>query len=312
MSAFGSAARRPLASLALFLLLAAAPAVGGETIVDSFEEDTIDTSVWNPFQAPSERVSIDQEMAAFGRASLAIRVEPSDDGRFCRRGCQRIELREANEIQLPAGTEVWYAFSFRLDGDVPRIGSTRWVIGQWKQETAGFDPSPFLAQRFDNGVLHLTVQDGRCRSLIATAGGDHSATHVLQQAFARPPAGMMGLLGLPASRATTLCATDVEVAEGEGGLLPDPYRTWVRMVYRLRAARDGGGLVEAYADGRLVALAEGSIGYPTRHGARQYFKIGHYRDAMPGVATLHLDCFVRAFDRAEAFDTARCGPPAPP
>ena len=44
--------------------------------------------------------------------------------------------------------------------------SVRWVIAQWKQEPvspAYKDPSPVLAQRFDDGVLHVTVQDEDCR-----------------------------------------------------------------------------------------------------------------------------------------------------
>ena len=43
----------------------------------------------------------------------------------------------------------------------------RWVTAQWKQEPIsaryddefkkGWGPSPFLAQRYDDGVLHVTV-----------------------------------------------------------------------------------------------------------------------------------------------------------
>jgi hypothetical protein len=298
--------------LAAAVVAGSLPARAGDTIVDSFEDGSIDTRIWNLFQAPPERVWIDRDHHAFGRASLAIQVEPSDDGRFCRKGCQRIEVREANAIQLPSGTDVWYAFSFKLDGHVPRLGSTRWVVGQWKQQTVGIDPSPFLAQRFDNGVFHLTVQDRGCRSVIATAEGDYSALLVLQRAFALPPSGMLARLGFPESRATTLCSTDVDVEPGEVEHLPDPQKGWVRMAYRLEAAREGSGSIDVYADGRFVTRAMGSIGYPTSKGARQYFKMGHYRDTMPGSATLYFDCFVRAFSREEAFDTSRCGPPSAP
>lgn len=33
----------------------------------------------------------------------------------------------------------------------------------------GWDPSPFLAQRYDNGVLHVTVQNENCRCIVASA-----------------------------------------------------------------------------------------------------------------------------------------------
>jgi len=42
-------------------------------------------------------------------------------------------------------------------------------LGQWK---APGDSSPFLAQRFDNGVFHVTVQDGPNRRTVASAEGD--------------------------------------------------------------------------------------------------------------------------------------------
>jgi len=285
-------------------------ATAQERIVDSFEADVLDTRLWGLSQASSDRVWIDHHEAAFGRSSLAIEVKPGDEGRFCHARCQRMEVREARALQLPSGSDVWYAFSFKLSGDIPRRGSTRWVVGQWKQETAAIDPSPFLAQRFDNGVFHVTIEDNGCRTAIASAEGDFNTASLATGEL--PLKGVWAGLGLLEPEAPVSCSTDIGIQPGAASRLPNPHGSWVRMVYHMRAALDGQGLVEVYANGDLVVRANGSIGYPTRAGARQYFKIGQYRDVMPGEAILYFDCFVRSLTREGAFDTSGCGPAAAP
>ncbi len=69
------------------------------------------------------------------------------------------------------------------------------------------------------------------------------------------------------------------------------------MMYHLKGARDGAGFLEVYADDVLVAKATGSIGHDGAAGPLQYFKIGHYRDMMPGTSVLYLDCFGRGATR---------------
>lgn len=63
----------------------------------------------------------------------------------------------------------YYSITFRTEGDIPSCGSARWVIAQWKEPDGD---SPFLAQRYDNGVFHVTVQNDDCRCVVAKAGGD--------------------------------------------------------------------------------------------------------------------------------------------
>ena len=86
----------------------------------------------------------------------------------------------------PVDAGHWYAITFRLAGAggdvIPDCGSARWINAQWKYDTSKaasaaredefLNGSPFLAQRFDNGVLHVTVEDGFCRCLIAKGPGD--------------------------------------------------------------------------------------------------------------------------------------------
>jgi hypothetical protein len=79
------------------------------------------------------------------------------------------ELRETKAAWPPFGDEGWYAFSMRRDADVPSIGSANSVIGQWK---APGDDSPFVAQRFDDGVLYVTAEDNGRRRPVAQTEGD--------------------------------------------------------------------------------------------------------------------------------------------
>jgi hypothetical protein len=79
------------------------------------------------------------------------------------------QLRETKAAWPRFGDEGWYAFSMRIDADVPFIGSANSVIGQWKVPG---DDSPFVARRFDDGILHVTAKDYGRQRLVAQAQGD--------------------------------------------------------------------------------------------------------------------------------------------
>ena len=93
---------------------------------------------------------------------------------------QRQELRLTEKYVHDAAKPYLYSLRFRMPKEVgDEKNSIRWVIGQWKQEPVSdkyetefgkeWGASPFLAQRFDDGVLHITVQDEHCRCMIASA-----------------------------------------------------------------------------------------------------------------------------------------------
>ncbi len=88
------------------------------------------------------------------------------------------------------------------------------------------------------------------------------------------------------------CKTDIRVQYGVNATLPDPYENWVDMTYRVRGGRNGKGLVEIWANGQFIARVSGSIGYDFS-GYKQYFKIGIYRDPVPGSAIIYFDDFAR-------------------
>ena len=86
---------------------------------------------------------------------------------------QRQELRFQSQYTHAADEPFTYKLRFRMPAVIQDTkNSVRWVTAQWKQEPispAYKDPSPVLAQRFDDGVLHVTVQDGDCRCRVASA-----------------------------------------------------------------------------------------------------------------------------------------------
>lgn len=65
------------------------------------------------------------------------------------------------------------------------------------------------------------------------------------------------------------------------------------MNYRVRGGRNGKGLIEIWANGRLIARVIGSIGDKVAAGSYQYFKFGIYRNFAPGSATAYLDNYTR-------------------
>jgi hypothetical protein len=277
--------------LAGAVLLWLVPAGAAPPVADGFESSEIDRSLWWLGQIRPDRLWIEPRQTRNGRGALAIRVEQAD--RDCGGRCQRNEIRIANRLRLRFGEEAWYGFSFRIAGDISEQGSKRWIIGQWKQDGDG---SPFLAQRYDNGVFHITVQDNDCRIIVAQANGHPEG----KQAHRHDPAySAMAYLSDPRLYD---CKSDVRVEHGPVlPVLPDPREEWVDMLYRVRGGRGGQGLIEIWANGDFIVRVRGSIGYDDADGPTQYFKIGHYRAPVEGTTTLYFDDFRRG-DSRDALD----------
>ncbi len=139
------------------------------TYIDDFEEPLLDLNKWHSRQVPDDtrQISFSND-APSGNQSISVHVTDGDGGVSCN-NCQRAEIRTKGSLRPPHEDEFWHAFSFKVSGDIPNTGSIRTVLGQWK---APGDESPFLAQRFDNGVFHITIQDGPNRRTVASAEGD--------------------------------------------------------------------------------------------------------------------------------------------
>lgn len=265
-------------ALRLLLPLLALLALGGSRLpidpawglADGFEPGPLRADIWSDRRLLPGAVAIQADAVRNGAGALAITVRPGDDP--LQDGSDRAELAEAQAVRLPAGQEVWYGFSMRLAEPLPADGN-RLIIGQWHQSMPG---SPFIAQRFRDGIFHITLQDGRCRIWLAWQKG-----------------------GQPKNRHA--CRIDVERFAD----LPPSDSGWIDMVYHIRADPDGDGLVEVWANGRPIARATGSIGYDGMR--QQFFKFGPYRDHTAYATTVYLDSFRRGASFAQVDPTQHHG-----
>ncbi|MFW6076219.1 MAG: heparin lyase I family protein [Hyphomicrobiales bacterium] len=257
-------------------------------IVEDFETGPLDETVWSLYRMGERHHWIDERVVRDGQGALAIRIRGSDFDPVC--NCQITEIREAPEQRLNFGEDAWYAFSFRIDGRSPVTGDQRWQIGGWKQETDG---SPFLAQRFDNGIFHITLESGDSRVLLATSAGE------AESFFDQLRNDILSRFAFISEASRYDGREKVFIEYGSDPILPDPRMGWVDMVYRIKGGLDGDGIVEVYANDRFIARATGTIGVFDAVDPTQYFRFGHNRAPMPGTSTIHIDRFRRGASKAE-------------
>ncbi|MFO1090161.1 MAG: heparin lyase I family protein [Hyphomicrobiales bacterium] len=256
---------------------------------DTFEEGVIDQSLWSTARLPPERAWIFKGDARTGEETLAIRVKGTDYDKDCE--CQRVELREADKVRVPFGEERWYAFSFRMEGQPPANGDQRWVITAWKQDVQ--EGSPFLAQRFDQGVFHITLESLDTRVLLATSKiPAKSFPQLLKD-------GLGKTLGFVSDQERYAGQTDVKLEYGPDPILPDPRLGWVDMVYRVKGDLHGNGVVEVFANDKFIVRATGTIGVAAPEPVKEYLKLGHNRSPMPGTSTIFFDNVRRGATRAD-------------
>jgi len=238
---------------------------------------------------------------------------------------ERAELWEADDRLLKFGTEIWYRFAMYIDPALPNVGRNRLVVGQWKAEGGH---SPFIAQRFVNRQFVITIEqdnddpasdrdDDECRIVIAYTPGF--------------PASMRGEFGesifqpLPdhavapdGARANSIahdqrdavngmwsrlgpCAQDVQVTGR--GILPEAVGNWTTMMYHIRAATDGTGLLEIWANGNPVVSVRGRFGFRDGLDGAQYFKFR----ALSGARGLQHLCAVRQLRPRQSAGRRRIG-----
>ena len=268
--------------------LAGQAEAGSAAMSDGFEGKRLSTDKWSLIHMPERRHWIDEGVWRTGKHSLAIRIKGSDIDKRC--NCQISEIREANARRMNFGDDIWYAFSFTIKGRGGVARDSRWQIAGWKQEADG---SPFLAQRLDNGVFHITVESANSRVLVATARGKPES---FMSAMGKR---LMSQFGFLTQKEKYDGKDDLVLIYGHNPILPNPYKGWVDMVYHIRGGLHGDGLIEIYANRRFIARVRGTIGLKNATGPTQYFRFGHNRAAMPGTATLYFDNFRRGLTRAE-------------
>ena len=178
--------------------------MGVAYVADSFEDGVLNRKIWKDKQIKPHQISFSDD-SADGNKSIVITTVAGDGGQCSNKPCQRAELRLKGDLRPQYGQEVWYSFAFMVTGQIQTVGSNRTVIGQWK---APGDDSPFLAQRFDNGVFHITIQDGPDRMTVASAEGDPDRLFEFQELIAEISSNPM--LGMPVVRAEK-ALTDLKV-----------------------------------------------------------------------------------------------------
>ena len=210
---------------------------------------------------------------------------------------QRQEIQFQKALLHEADKPHLYSFRFRMPGVVEDTEhSIRWVIAQWKQEPvsdayakefgADWGPSPYLAQRFDNAVLHITVQDEHCRCMVASAPLVDGSTTSWKDGAAQ-----YCLSTKPGDSEEKVCTPDLKVEYGPNPVLSSPVDNWVEMRYRVQASRAHPSMIEVYEGDRFIVRVTGKIGYEPRPGepVLTKFKIGQYRDYMPTVDAMDID-----------------------
>jgi hypothetical protein len=203
---------------------------------------------------------------------------------------QRQELRFQSQYTHAAHESFTYKLRFRMPAVIRDTkNSIRWVTAQWKQEPvspAYNDPSPVLAQRFDDGVLHVTVQDGDCRCRVASAPMPDGSIWP-----ARPGVAHDCISTRLGDLDNTVCTPDLTLEYGLDPVLPSARGAWVDMQYRVQISRSKTAAIEVYANERFIVRVTGRIGYEPAPGkiSLTKFKIGHYRDYLPSIDTMDVD-----------------------
>jgi hypothetical protein len=231
-------------------------------------------------------------------AAVDINADPYCDSAVVRKAIaageegrciQRQELRFQSRYIHPADEPFTYKLRFRMPAVIQdTTNSVRWVTAQWKQEPvspAYGDPSPVLAQRFDDGVLHVTVQDGDCRCRVASAPMPDGSIWPARPGLAHD------CISTRPGDPDPACTADLTLEYGADPVLPSARGAWVDMQYRVQMSRSKAAAIEIHADGRFIVRVTGKIGYEPVPGkvSQTKFKIGHYRDYLPSVDTMDID-----------------------
>jgi Polysaccharide lyase len=255
--------------------------------------------------------------ADLGPSLVEPAVPPGASAADCPAGHPDLDNR--NELRLQrdrtdlihnATATHWYSLTFTTAGAIPPCGSARWILAQWKEPSG---PSPFLAQRYDNGVLHVTVQNDICRCVVAQAAGNFDRTvmaefgiaNIAPQSLAKRDPIKCVRTDLPEGAKEESCEPQNMTVWTRGGLpppdLPDPQKGWVTMTYSIKAGTSN-GRIDVYAGKRFIVSVRGQVSYLTTKPGKVKFKFGHYRDRIPGAATVSYDrvCFSPSSDTCAA------------
>lgn len=321
----------PRPAVSILLIAAMAIPVAAAERMDDFDSEAGSRTLWDFCQADSRglafehqpdepetflrnRIVADSKNPTCGRDAARERLGPSALAPLKEncpigsigRGVQRSELRFKNREDWHQSDEThWYTIDFKVTGaegdQLPHCGSQRWVNAQWKYEGLGPNLSPFLAQRFDNGVLYVTVEDGFCRCVIAKGPGDQGTVLANQNQklaggkTAADPVPVTPIEcvhnkeGEPADECRPENLKLTAFSQDMLSSLPDPSTQWVRLTYLVKAGGARQSRFELYANGQFIVRAEHAYQEKVKFPNRVKFKFGHYRDKVGTSADILVD-----------------------
>jgi hypothetical protein len=217
------------------------------------------------------------------KEKLKQAIEKGEEKEYAEIGIcmQRQEVRFLKKYRHVFDEPYSYGIRFKMPATIQdRTNSLRWVIVQWKHNTdqnhygAGFSPSPFLAQRFDDGVHHITIQDEHCRCMVASA--PHPNSKQKYEWLNGVPKYCRSSSKLLSNRH---CTPEFRVEYGDQPILTPPLGNWVTMKFQVQASRENAEII-IKENGRKIVRVFGKIGYrpPIGEPSLVKFKFGQYRE----------------------------------
>jgi hypothetical protein len=246
-----AAVRRLLVSAAFVLAACSAGRDSSASVYDGFEASTL-SRFWATNRFAPGAVSMQSAVVRAGRGAARIVLHPGavfEPGIKGSKDTERAELAEPERLFERENETYEFSFSQFLPADFP-IVPTRLVLAQWKQYCNG---QPQCDD--DSPVVALRYSSGRLQ--ITQNVGRHG-------------------------RALFETSTDLR------GL-------WTDYRFQLRFTPGGDGFIRAWIDGRPAVDFRGQTAYPEnaetgyRRPSLFYFKMGLYRDVMPGPMILYVD-----------------------
>ncbi len=301
----------------------------GDVFKEGFEGQDLERDINPRFKIchrPENRFRLSSAKARFGKQSLELTIAPpqtmvarqmwdlnpknclleSQEASYESDKLERAEIWEDKDEnpRFGMGEEpLFYGFSMWIDGkDARKDDFNRLVLGQWKAGCEGIcNLSPFLGQRLTGGFYHITLD---VDAYSETAGRQEGKTCKVLLAFTgEKPALFDGKLPLdrlpqcesrlqyPPLAENELKPVDQITIKRER-YLPDPFGRWTDLVFKVDAGRKD-GVIQVWADGKLIATASGWLGHHVSVGTKQYFKFGPYRDVAAYGVTVYLDNLAR-------------------
>jgi len=146
-------------------------------VYDAFETRAL-SNIWETDKFVGGAVTMQSEVVRAGRGAAGVVLHSRDKfeaGVNGEKDSERAELTEAEKLLSREDTVYEFSFSMLIPADFPLV-PTRLVIAQWKQDCHGHaacsNDSPVVAVCYVSGVLQITQQTSRHRTVLFATGED--------------------------------------------------------------------------------------------------------------------------------------------